>query len=139
VWHAHHLWRAHKRLAPQGENLHPASKTVTPSESGSLVNFEVRQQSWSTARLRHPGSDGSSRRAGTLSIEDLTVWRSELPNVKFAVLPPENGRPNPPAADHKLLASVFSSGTVCASQPDSVMPNENQASHAATHPPTYGS
>jgi hypothetical protein len=102
------------------------------------VNFEVRQQSWSTARLRHPGSDGPSRRAGTLSIEELTVWRRELSNV-FAVLPPENGRPNPPAADDKLLASVFSSGTACASQPDSLMLNENQASHAATHPPTYGS
>jgi len=35
----------------------------------------------------------------TLSFEELTVWRTELPDVKFAVLPPGNARPNPLIAD----------------------------------------
>jgi hypothetical protein len=30
----------------------------------------------------------------TLSFDELTVWRTELPNVQFAVLPPGNTRPN---------------------------------------------
>jgi outer membrane protein assembly factor BamB len=50
----------------------------------------------------------------TLSFEELTVWRTELPDVKFAVLPPGNTRPNPLIADDKLFVAVFSPGAVCA-------------------------
>jgi hypothetical protein len=44
----------------------------------------------------------------TFSFEELTVWRTELPDVKFAVLPPSNTRPNPLIADDKLFVSVLS-------------------------------
>jgi len=50
--------------------------------------------------------------------EELTVWRTELPDVKFAVLPPGNPRPNPLLADDKLFVSVFSPGAVCALERD---------------------
>jgi hypothetical protein len=50
----------------------------------------------------------------TFSFEELTVWRTELPNVQFAVLPPGNTRPNPLVADDKLFVSIFSPGAVCA-------------------------
>ena len=42
----------------------------------------------------------------TLSFEELTVWRTESPDVKFAVLPPGNTRPNPLIADDKLFVSA---------------------------------
>jgi outer membrane protein assembly factor BamB len=50
----------------------------------------------------------------TLSFDELTVWRTELPNVQFAVLPPGNARPNPLLADDRLFVSIFSPGAVCA-------------------------
>src|ERR1700675_3343254 len=50
----------------------------------------------------------------TFSFEELTVWRTELPNQQFAVLPPGNTRPNPLVADDKLFVSIFSPGAVCA-------------------------
>jgi outer membrane protein assembly factor BamB len=50
----------------------------------------------------------------TLTFEELTVWRTELPDVEFAVLPPGNTRPNPLIVDDKLLVSIFSPGAICA-------------------------
>jgi hypothetical protein len=55
----------------------------------------------------------------TLSFEELTIWRTELPDVKFAVQPPDNTRPNPLATDDKLFVSVLFPGAVCALQRDS--------------------
>ena len=55
----------------------------------------------------------------TLSFEELTIWRTELPDVNIAVLPPDNTRPNPLALDDKLFVSVFSPGAICALQRDS--------------------
>jgi outer membrane protein assembly factor BamB len=54
----------------------------------------------------------------TFTFEELTVWRTELPDVKFAVLPPGNTRPNPLIADDKLFVSVLSPGAVCALERD---------------------
>jgi len=54
----------------------------------------------------------------TFSFEELTVWRTELPDVKFAVLPPGNTRPNPLIADDRLFVSIFSPGAVCALERD---------------------
>jgi hypothetical protein len=42
----------------------------------------------------------------TFTFRELTVWRTELPDVKFAVLPPSNTGPNPLIADDKLFVSV---------------------------------
>jgi len=56
----------------------------------------------------------STEQPRTLSFEELTVWRTELPDVKFAVLPPGNARPNPLIADDKLFVSIFSPGAICA-------------------------
>jgi outer membrane protein assembly factor BamB len=50
----------------------------------------------------------------TFSFRDLTVWRAKLPDVKFAVLPPSNTRPNPLATEDRLYVSVFSPGAICA-------------------------
>jgi hypothetical protein len=54
----------------------------------------------------------------TFTFEELTVWRTELPDAKFAVLPPGNTRPNPLIAGDKLFVSVFSLGAVCALERD---------------------
>jgi hypothetical protein len=54
----------------------------------------------------------------TFTFEELTVWRKQLADVKFAVLPPANTRPNPLIADDKLFVSVFSPGAVCALERD---------------------
>jgi len=48
------------------------------------------------------------------SFEDLTVWRTELPNAQHAVLPPQNNRPNPLVTESVVYVSVFSEGAVCA-------------------------
>jgi outer membrane protein assembly factor BamB len=55
----------------------------------------------------------------TLSFEELTVWKTKLPDVQFAVLPPSNTRPNPLAAADRLYVSVFAPGAVCALERES--------------------
>lgn len=50
------------------------------------------------------------------TIEELTIWQTKLPNVRFALLPPSDTRPNPIADEEKLYVSVFSPGAVCALQ-----------------------
>jgi outer membrane protein assembly factor BamB len=50
----------------------------------------------------------------TFSFDELTVWRTALPNVQFAVLPPGNTRPNPLVAADRLFVSIFSPGSVSA-------------------------
>jgi outer membrane protein assembly factor BamB len=54
----------------------------------------------------------------TLSFEEPKVWRTELPDVKFAVLPPSNTRSNPLIVEDKLFVSVLSPGAVCALERD---------------------
>jgi hypothetical protein len=48
------------------------------------------------------------------TIEDLTIWRTALPEAQFACLPLHSDRPNPRLADGMLFASIFSSGCVYA-------------------------
>lgn len=48
------------------------------------------------------------------TFEDVAIWRTELPDVQFAILPAHNTRPNPLVSDDTLFVSVFSPGTVCA-------------------------
>jgi outer membrane protein assembly factor BamB len=45
---------------------------------------------------------------------DLALWRTRLPKVNHAVLPPSNNRPNPFVTESMVYASVFSPGAVCA-------------------------
>jgi hypothetical protein len=59
-----------------------------------------------------------AQRPRTFTFEELTVWRTELPDVKFAVLPPGNTHPNPLIPDDKLFVSVFSPSAVCALERD---------------------
>jgi outer membrane protein assembly factor BamB len=40
-------------------------------------------------------------------------WKTKLPDVKFAVLPPSTTRPNPVVVSEKVFASIFSPGAVC--------------------------
>ena len=54
----------------------------------------------------------------TFNFRDLTVWKTKLPNVQFAVLPPYNNRPNPLATPDMLYVSVFAPGAICALEPD---------------------
>jgi hypothetical protein len=54
----------------------------------------------------------------TFSFRDLTVWRTKLPGVQFAVLPPSNNRPNPLATEDHIYASVFAPGAICALERD---------------------
>lgn len=55
-----------------------------------------------------------NRQPQTFSFRELTVWRTKLPDVQFAVLPPSNPRPNPLATENRLYASVFAPGAICA-------------------------
>lgn len=49
-------------------------------------------------------------------IEELTIWQTKLPNVRFALLPPSDTRPNPIADEDKVYVSVFSPGALYALQ-----------------------
>ena len=46
--------------------------------------------------------------------DELTIWRTKLPEVKHAILPPSNNRPNPFVADGLVFISVFAPGAICA-------------------------
>jgi len=56
--------------------------------------------------------------AQIVNFQDLAIWRTKLPDVDFAVLPPCNNRPNPLATQDRLYVSVFSSGAICALERD---------------------
>lgn len=49
----------------------------------------------------------------TLSFSELTIWKTKLPDIQFAVLPPCNDRPNPLATEGRIYVSVFSPGAIC--------------------------
>jgi hypothetical protein len=46
--------------------------------------------------------------------DDLAVWRTSLPGIQHALLPPSSDRPNPKLGDGMLFVSVFSPGYVYA-------------------------
>jgi outer membrane protein assembly factor BamB len=46
--------------------------------------------------------------------DELTIWRTKLPEVKHAILPPSNNRPNPLVANGLVFVSVFAPGAICA-------------------------
>jgi hypothetical protein len=48
------------------------------------------------------------------SFDDLAVWRTSLPGVQHAVLPPSSDRPNPRLSDGTLFVSVYAPGCVYA-------------------------
>lgn len=47
------------------------------------------------------------------SFRKHTIWRTALPDVKSAVLPASNNRPNPLVSGERLFASVFAPGAIC--------------------------
>lgn len=47
-------------------------------------------------------------------LKKLTLWKTSLPSVKHAILPPSNNRPNPLVTNSIVFASIFSPGAVCA-------------------------
>lgn len=53
-------------------------------------------------------------RASTVMLDSLAIWRTKLPDVKHAILPPHDSRPNPLVSDSMLYVSVFAPGAVCA-------------------------
>jgi outer membrane protein assembly factor BamB len=61
-------------------------------------------------------SGRNSNKLATYRFNALAVWQSKLPNVKGAVLPPSNNRPNPLVTDTAVFASIFAPGAVCALQ-----------------------
>jgi outer membrane protein assembly factor BamB len=50
----------------------------------------------------------------TYDFDELTIWRTKLPDVKHAILPPSNNRPNPRVIDGLVVVSIFSPGAICA-------------------------
>lgn len=50
----------------------------------------------------------------TFAAAELTIWETDLPNTKLAILPPNDNRPNPLIIGSRLYVSVFSPGAVCA-------------------------
>jgi outer membrane protein assembly factor BamB len=50
----------------------------------------------------------------TYRFAPLALWRTKLPNVKNALLPPSNERPNPLVTESMVVTSIFSPGAVCA-------------------------
>ena len=59
-------------------------------------------------------SPGDGQRNTSLRFEEITIWRTKLPDVKHGILPPHDDRPNPLVADSMVYASVFAPGAVCA-------------------------
>jgi outer membrane protein assembly factor BamB len=53
-------------------------------------------------------------RNAVLRLETLAIWRTKLPEVNHAILPPGNDRPNPLVVDSVVYVSVFAPGAVCA-------------------------
>jgi PQQ-like domain len=53
-------------------------------------------------------------RGSTVRLDSLAIWRTKLPEVKHAILPPHDSRPNPLVSDSMLYVSVFAPGAVCA-------------------------
>jgi outer membrane protein assembly factor BamB len=53
-------------------------------------------------------------RVPTFTFHELTIWRTDLPHVEHAAMPPSNTRPNPLVADDNLFVSVYRPGAVCA-------------------------
>ncbi|MGA7623693.1 MAG: PQQ-binding-like beta-propeller repeat protein [Candidatus Acidiferrales bacterium] len=64
-------------------------------------------------RIRH-SIHRASQQTSTFSFRELAVWKTKLPSVKHAILPPSNSRPNPRVTDSMVYVSVFSPGAVCA-------------------------
>jgi PQQ-like domain/PQQ enzyme repeat len=50
----------------------------------------------------------------TYTLDELVIWRTKLPRVKNALLPPSNSRPNPAVMDSRVFASIFAPGAVYA-------------------------
>src|SRR5215472_2387598 len=46
------------------------------------------------------------------TFDELAIWRTKLPQVQHAVLPPSDNRPNPLVTDTMVYVSVFSPGAV---------------------------
>ncbi|MFZ0908961.1 MAG: PQQ-binding-like beta-propeller repeat protein [Candidatus Acidiferrales bacterium] len=44
--------------------------------------------------------------------DELAIWRTKLPEVKYAILPPSNNRPNPLVFDGLVFVSVFAPGAI---------------------------
>jgi outer membrane protein assembly factor BamB len=56
----------------------------------------------------------SKDRALIFSFAELAIWKTRLPEVQFAELPPGNDRPNPLVSRDRVFVSVFSPGAICA-------------------------
>jgi outer membrane protein assembly factor BamB len=50
----------------------------------------------------------------TCNFDELAIWRTKLPEVKHAILPAANNRPNPLVVDDFVFVSVFAPGAICA-------------------------
>jgi hypothetical protein len=50
----------------------------------------------------------------TARLKGVAIWRTKLPDVEHAILPPNDSRPNPLVSDSMLYVSVFAPGAVCA-------------------------
>lgn len=49
-----------------------------------------------------------------MTLGSKVLWKTRLPDVKLAVLPPSTTRPNPIVIGELVFVSVFASGAVCA-------------------------
>jgi hypothetical protein len=58
-----------------------------------------------------PDSDGKNL---SYDFDELAIWRTKLPDVKYAILPPSNNRPNPLVFDALVFVSIFTPGAICA-------------------------
>jgi PQQ-like domain len=56
----------------------------------------------------------TTRPQANYRFDELVIWRTRLPKVKFAVLPPSNNRPNPLVSEDMLYVSIFSPGAISA-------------------------
>jgi outer membrane protein assembly factor BamB len=48
------------------------------------------------------------------TFDDLAVWRTQLPGIQHAVLPPSSDRPNPRLSGEFVYVSVFAPGFIYA-------------------------
>ena len=48
------------------------------------------------------------------AVQSIPTWRTRIPGVRNAIIPPQTTRPNPLVVRDKLFASLFAPGLVCA-------------------------
>jgi hypothetical protein len=89
----------------------PVTQLIVPYKDFSLPRtLGEFSELWYSILMTRSKASGSV----IYRFDEIAIWRTKLPKVQHAVLPPSNNRPNPLVTEAMVYASVFSPGAVCA-------------------------